>query len=149
MRSRIPKVLILNGPNLNLLGTREPHLYGSLSLNDINQALDEKAKTLGIELHHFQSNHEGVMIDEIQKVIPTYQGIIINAGGLSHTSIALADALRAFKGVIIEVHLSNIHARESFRHHSHISSIAKGVIVGLGAIGYEFALISMHELLKD
>ncbi|KQS31327.1 type II 3-dehydroquinate dehydratase [Dyadobacter sp. Leaf189] len=132
------KILILNGPNLNLLGKREPTIYGSQSFEDYFETL--KGTFPGVELHYFQSNHEGALIDKIHEVGFTFDGIIINAGGLTHTSIALADALSSVRTPAIEVHISNIHARESFRHHSYLTSRCKGMICGLGLRGYELAV---------
>ena len=132
------KILILNGPNLNLLGKREPGVYGNQSFEDYFETL----KTLfpDIELHYFQSNHEGAMIDKIHETGFSFDGIIINAGGYSHTSIALADALSAVTTPAVEVHISNIHAREAYRHHSYLTDRCKGMICGLGMKGYEMAI---------
>jgi len=132
------KILILNGPNLNLLGTREPTVYGNQSFEDYFQTL--KGSFPGVELHYFQSNHEGAMIDKIHEVGFTFDGIVINAGGYTHTSVALADALSAVSTPAVEVHISNIHAREAFRHHSYLTSRCKGMICGLGLKGYELAV---------
>ena len=141
-------ILLVNGPNLNLLGTREPHIYGSETLKDVEAKSKQAAKTLGLTLECFQSNHEGEIINKIQEAIKKHQGIIINAGAYSHTSIAIMDALLAFKGVIIEVHLSNLFTRESFRHESYVSRVAKGMICGLGSQGYLLALSAMADLTK-
>jgi 3-dehydroquinate dehydratase-2 len=124
------KILILNGPNLNLLGKREPGVYGNQSFDDYFETL--KSTFPEVELHYFQSNHEGALIDKIHEVGFTFDGIVINAGGYTHTSIALADALSAVTTPAVEVHISNIHARESFRHHSYLTSRCKGMICGLG-----------------
>jgi 3-dehydroquinate dehydratase-2 len=132
------KILILNGPNLNLLGKREPTVYGNQSFEDYFETL--KAVFPGVELHYFQSNHEGAMIDKIHEVGFSFDGIVVNAGGYTHTSIALADALSAVTTPAVEVHISNIHARESFRHHSYLTSRCKGMICGLGLKGYELAV---------
>ncbi|TLU99151.1 type II 3-dehydroquinate dehydratase [Dyadobacter luticola] len=132
------KILILNGPNLNLLGKREPGVYGNQSFEDYFETL--KGNFPEIELHYFQSNHEGALIDKIHEVGFTFDGIIINAGGFSHTSVALADALSSVTTPAVEVHISNIHAREAFRHHSYITSRSKGMICGLGLRGYELAV---------
>lgn len=132
--------LLLNGPNLNLLGRREPHIYGYQSLDDIVDALHKQAKHLGVNLTHQQSNAEHELIDAIQQAMGVMDFIIINPGAFTHTSIAIRDALSGVAIPFIEVHLSNVHARESFRRHSYLSDIAKGVICGLGAKGYEFAL---------
>jgi len=134
-------ILVLHGPNLNLLGSREPEIYGSVTLADIHATMEARAKVAGRRLESFQSNHEGDLIDRIQSARELgVDFIIINAAGYTHTSVALRDALAAVKIPFIEVHLSNIHARESFRHHSYLSELAVGVIVGLGAQGYELAL---------
>lgn len=135
-----PTVFILNGPNLNLLGVREPAVYGSATLADVEARARTVAASLELEIDFRQSNHEGVLIDWIQEARTAAAGVIINAGGLTHTSIAIQDALRGVEKPVIEVHISNIHARESYRHHSYISAAASGVIVGLGVDGYEFAL---------
>src|SRR6218665_3296677 len=124
------KILIINGPNLNLLGKREPEIYGNQTFEQYFETLVQKFA--GHELHYFQSNHEGAIIDKIHETGFDFDGIVINAGGLTHTSVALADALSAVKTPAIEVHISNIHARESFRRHSYLSSRCKGMICGLG-----------------
>jgi 3-dehydroquinate dehydratase-2 len=137
----MPKLLILNGPNLNLLGTREPEIYGRTTLAQIEAELGTIARGRGAELFFFQSNHEGALVDRIQAA--RSEGIdflIINAGAFTHTSVALRDALAAVALPFIEVHLSNLHRREAFRHHSHLADLAVGSIVGLGAAGYRFAL---------
>jgi 3-dehydroquinate dehydratase-2 len=144
------KVLVLNGPNLNMLGKREPEIYGSLSLNDIIKDLDQRASDFGIELSHLQSNAEFELINEIHQAFQTVDFIIINPAALTHTSVALRDALLSVNIPFIEVHLSNVHAREKFRHHSYLSDVAQGVICGLGPIGYGYALTSAHQYLtKD
>lgn len=143
-----PIVLILNGPNLNLLGTREPGIYGSRTLADIEAACRVRADALGLSVDFRQSNSEGTLIDWVQAARGAAVGIILNAGGYSHSSIALMDALAASDLPIIEVHLSNIHRREEFRHHSYVSRVARGVIVGLGGFGYELALDAMARLLS-
>lgn len=132
-------VHIINGPNLNMLGTREPEIYGTQTLSDIEATCRALCTARGAELVFMQSNHEGDLVSAVQKA-RLDQGIIINAGAYTHTSIALRDALAMVKAPVIEVHLSNVYARESFRHTSYISDIAKGVICGMGAKGYEFAL---------
>jgi len=135
------KILVVNGPNLNLLGTREPEVYGSQTLAQIMQSLMEEAAAKGVALETFQSNSEGALIDRIhQAKQDNCAGIIINPGGYTHTSIALRDALSGVDLPTIEVHLSNIHARESFRHQSYIAPIAIGQICGFGALGYSLAL---------
>lgn len=133
-------ILLINGPNLNLLGTREPHLYGSTTLDDVITAAKQQAKDLEIEIHAFQSNHEGAIIDRIQEARGKCQFAIINPGGLTHTSVALRDALLGVEMPFIEVHVSNIHAREPWRNHSYLSDKAVGVICGLGAYGYTAAI---------
>ena len=134
-------ILVLHGPNLNLLGTREPHLYGHDTLLQIDAELVRIATDAGATLQSLQSNHEGVLIDRIQAArLDGTHFIIINAGGLTHTSVALRDALAAVALPFIEVHVSNVHQREAFRHHSYLSEIATGVIVGLGVNGYRLAL---------
>jgi 3-dehydroquinate dehydratase-2 len=134
------RVLVLHGPNLNLLGEREPELYGRTTLAEIDARLAEFARERGAELAAFQSNHEGALIDRIHAERGRCTGIIVNPGGLTHTSVSLRDALAASGAPVIEVHLSNIHARESFRRRSFIAAIARGQICGLGALGYELAL---------
>lgn len=144
-----PIVWVLNGPNLNLLGTREPSVYGRQTLADIEAACHKRAEALGLVVDFRQSNSEGVLIDWIQAARGTANGIVINAAGYTHTSVALMDALSAAELPVIEVHLSNIHRREEFRHHSYISPVARGVIVGLGGHGYELALEALARLLAD
>lgn len=143
-------VLLLNGPNLNLLGTREPEVYGKTTLEDITRRMGMLAKDAGILLETFQSNHEGELIDRVQKAKKDGIGfIIINPGGFTHTSVALRDALAGVAIPFIEVHLSNIHQREEFRKHSYFSDLAIGVICGLGAQGYELALASIQNKLAS
>ncbi|QJQ07223.1 type II 3-dehydroquinate dehydratase [Undibacterium piscinae] len=135
------KLLLLNGPNLNLLGTREPAVYGSGTLADIESAAEKQAESAGASLTCFQSNHEGALIDRIHAArLEQVDAIIINPGGLTHTSVALRDALAGVAIPFIEVHISNVHQRESFRHHSYLSGVAKGVICGLGTDGYRLAI---------
>jgi 3-dehydroquinate dehydratase-2 len=134
-------LLLLNGPNLNLLGTREPEQYGSTTLAEIEQAAHGQADAAGARLASFQSNHEGALIDRIHAAkSEQVDAIIINPGGLTHTSVALRDALAAVAIPFIEVHISNVHQRETFRHFSYLSGIAAGVICGLGPAGYQYAL---------
>lgn len=134
-------VLLINGPNLNLLGTREPEVYGSTTLADVERLAIEQAQAAGATLSCFQSNHEGALIDRIHAASKEgVQAIVINPGGLTHTSVALRDALSGVAIPFIEVHISNIHRRESFRHRSYLSSIAAGVICGLGVAGYPAAI---------
>ena len=134
------RVLIVNGPNLNLLGKREPHIYGTRSQEDLKQVVQDRAGKLGFEISFFQSNHEGELIDFLQKEAPGSAGIVINPGALSHYSLALYDCLQALALPVVEVHLSNIHAREEFRSKSVTARAARGVITGLGFAGYELAL---------
>ena len=134
------QILVLHGPNLNLLGNREPEIYGHQTLAEIDASLRVCAARLGVEVDCFQSNHEGELIDRIQAAMGQVSGILINPGGFTHTSVALRDALVASRLPVVEVHLSNVYARESFRQHSYVSPIALGVISGLGAPGYAFGL---------
>lgn len=134
-------LLLLNGPNLNLLGTREPGIYGAATLADIEQAAQAQAQAAGAVLHCFQSNHEGALIDRIHAARSEgVDAIVINPGGLTHTSVALRDALAGVAIPFVEVHISNVHQREAFRHHSFLSAIAVGVICGLGVDGYRLAI---------
>ncbi len=142
-----PAVLVLNGPNLNLLGRREPDLYGHATLADLEADCARAGDELGLAVTCRQSNHEGELIDWIHDARETAAAILVNAGAYSHTSQAIPDALRAFPGIIIELHLSNIYAREAFRHHSHISAVADAVICGLGGRGYRLALRAVAERL--
>jgi 3-dehydroquinate dehydratase-2 len=140
-------VYLLNGPNLNLLGQRQPEIYGRETLADVGAAAAELAADLGLTLRFLQSNHEGQLVDWIQEARLQGAGIIINPGAYSHTSVAILDALNAFEGPVLEVHISNIHKREAFRHHSYVSSRADGVIAGCGTQGYLLALRRMATLL--
>lgn len=135
------KILILNGPNLNLLGVREPGIYGSNSFESYLPQL--QAKFPEVEIEYYQSNIEGEMINKIHEVGFSYDGIVLNAGAYTHTSVALHDAIAAIKTPVIEVHISNVHQREEFRHHSYISSVASGIIIGFGLKGYEMAVGSI------
>lgn len=135
------KLLLLNGPNLNLLGTREPEVYGSTTLADIENAATAQAAAAGATLVCFQSNHEGALIDRIHAAkAEAVDAIVINPGGLTHTSVALRDALAGVAIPFVEVHISNIYQREAFRHHSYLSAVAQGTICGLGVEGYRFAI---------
>lgn len=134
-------ILLLNGPNLNLLGTREPEVYGSTTLADVERAANEQVAQAGAKLTTFQSNHEGALIDRIQAAKKEgIDAIVINPGGLTHTSVSLRDALAGVAIPFVEIHVSNIHQREAFRHHSYLSGIAVGVICGLGTEGYTAAI---------
>ena len=140
---------ILNGPNLNLLGKREPEKYGGSSIEDIKNLCHEKCNTYNLNLHFFQSNFEGELIEEIHKANNDACGIIINAGALTHTSIGILDALNMYNNPIIEIHITNIYSRESFRHKSYISPVATGIIAGLGINSYLLAIDAIKELIKD
>ncbi len=142
------KIMVLNGPNLNLLGTREPEVYGTDTLADIEKRLGAGAKTLGVDIDFRQSNHEGELVDWIQEARKSCAGIIINPAAYTHTSVAILDALKACEIPIIELHLSNPNARERFRRRSFISPVATGTICGFGAHGYELALAAMARLVK-
>lgn len=143
------QILLLNGPNLNMLGVREPTKYGSQSLVDIINILKNKALDLSIEIDDFQSNAEHELINKIHSAYQKVDFIIINPGAFTHTSVAIRDALLSVSIPFIEVHLSNVHSREPFRHHSYLSDVAKGVICGLGAKGYEYALDYAHDMLNQ
>lgn len=143
----MPRILVLNGPNLNLLGTRQPEIYGHETLGDIERACTALGAELGLSVVCRQSNHEGQLIDWVQEARGEAAGIVINPGGLTHSSVALLDALHAFDGPVIEVHLSQIHRREAFRHRSYVSLRADAVIAGCGADGYLFALRRLARLL--
>ena len=142
------KILVLHGPNLNLLGEREPEVYGRTTLAEIDAGLKEQGAKRGATVDCFQSNHEGELIDRIQAARKTHRAIIVNPGGLTHTSVALRDALAASALPVVEVHLSNIHAREEFRHRSLVAGIALGQISGLGARGYALALEALLDRLS-
>ncbi len=143
-----PRILLLNGPNLNLLGLRQPEIYGHETLADVVAAVSALADELGVQVDARQSNHEGALVDWIQEARGTRAGIILNPGAYSHTSVAILDALNAFEGPVLEVHISNIHKREAFRHHSYVSLRAEGVIAGFGTEGYLLALRRMATLTR-
>lgn len=138
---------ILNGPNLNLLGRREPEIYGAETLEDVAQSCAALGRELGLETALFQSNHEGEIVEMIHRAREAAAGIIINPAAYTHTSVAILDALSAYDGPVLEVHISNVHKRESFRHHSYVSRRAEGVIAGFGVQGYDLALRRMAVLL--
>ena len=143
-----PKVLVIHGPNLNMLGMREPEIYGHQTLEEINTALISRAERLGLEVETFQSNHEGEVVDRIQQAHNAFDGIIINPAAYTHTSIAIRDALSLLTIPVVEIHLSNINKRESFRHTSLIADIATARISGFGPYGYQLALEGMAQLLS-
>ena len=143
-----PSILVVHGPNLNTLGTREPEVYGDVTLDAINAELTSLAQKRGAELEFFQSNHEGSLIDRIQDATSWADAILINPAGLSHTSVSLRDALAATALPVVEVHLSNVFAREPFRHHSYVSGIARGVVTGFGPASYRMGLEALLDLLS-
>jgi 3-dehydroquinate dehydratase-2 len=145
----MPKpIFVLNGPNLNMLGVREPAVYGRETLEDVRQRTETRARSLGLAVDFRQSNMEGELVTWIQEAREAADGIILNAGAYTHTSIAILDALTAAEKPVIELHLSNVFRRESFRHHSYVSPAAQGVICGFGPMGYELAVEAMADLLK-
>lgn len=145
----MPSVLILNGPNLNLLGTRQPEVYGAVTLADIEEQCRNAARQYGLDIDFVQSNHEGTLIDQIHGAKDSHDALIINAGAFTHTSVALMDAITSIGLPVVEVHLSNIHARESFRHTSYIAPVAIGQICGFGAKGYVMALDALSGQLAS
>jgi 3-dehydroquinate dehydratase-2 len=145
----LPLIAVLNGPNLNMLGTREPTLYGAATIDDLEALCAETAEALDLSIDFRQSNHEGELITWVQECRDKARGIVINPGGYSHTSVALMDALLAVELPVIEVHLTNIHAREDFRRSSLVSRVAQGVICGLGIRGYGLALTALAEMILD
>ncbi len=140
------RVMILNGPNLNMLGIREPHIYGTTTLAEVNARCEDAAARLGLELAFHQSNHEGVLVDLIQSARQDADAIVINPAGFSFTSVAIMDAIKIFEGPVLEVHISNIHARDEYHRHSKISFVATGVICGLGPFGYIAALHAIANM---
>ncbi len=143
------KILILNGPNLNMLGVRQPDIYGSESLSDIESRCRVEAQTMSVDVTCRQSNYEGELVEWVQKARDTMNGILVNAGAYTHTSIALLDALRAAELPVVEVHMSNIHAREKFRHQSFISLMAAGMVCGFGSYSYILGLKAMYNILQE
>lgn len=139
------RILVLHGPNLNLLGTREPEVYGHTTLAEIDQELAELAKSRGAQIEALQSNHEGILIDRIQEARSGVRGILINPGGLTHTSVSLRDALAGVELPVVEVHLSNVQAREAFRHHSYVAGVALGTVAGFGARSYRLGLEALLD----
>ena len=145
--AKLPTIYVLNGPNLNLLGTREPEIYGSDTLDDIAGRLEDRARALDVAVDVRQSNHEGHLIDWLHEAqAEGAKAVILNAGGFTHSSVAIHDAVKAISVPVIEVHLSNPHARESFRHRSYLARVARGTIAGFGALGYELALDAAARL---
>ncbi len=144
-QAQTKRVLVLHGPNLNQLGTREPEIYGHTTLAEIDRGLEAQAKEQGVEVESFQSNHEGALIDRLQQAQARCDGILINPAGLTHTSVSLRDALAATGLPVVEVHLSNVFAREPFRHHSYVSPIALGVVSGFGVASYRLGLEALLE----
>ncbi len=147
--SNTPNILVINGPNLNFLGIREPSVYGADNLATLLDSLKAQSQELGCNLEHFQSNSEGAIVDRIQAAYGNTDFILINAGAYTHTSVAILDALSAVSIPFIEIHISNVHAREEFRHHSYLSAKAMGVIVGFGLNGYRYALDQAVSYLKS
>lgn len=142
-------VFVLNGPNLNLLGLREPEVYGSDTLNDIEDRVRARGKTLGLEIDFRQTNLEGQLVDWVQEARTRAKGLVINPAAYTHTSVALHDAIKAAGLPVVEVHLSNTYAREDFRHHSFVSPVARGIVVGFGAYGYELALEGLARIVAE
>lgn len=142
------RILVANGPNLNLLGTREPGVYGAATLADIETLCTQTGQRLGLGIDVMQSNHEGALVDAVQAARGTAQGIVINPAAYTHTSVAIADALRAVELPVVEVHISNVHAREEFRKHSYVSPVAAAVIAGAGVEGYRYAIEHLASLLE-
>lgn len=149
MSNKTGRLLILNGPNLNMLGTREPGIYGATTLQDVEELCRKAAAEAGFEAELLQSNHEGVIIDAIHAARTTADGIVINPAAYTHTSVAIADALRAAELPVVEVHISNVHTREEFRHHSYVSPAAVAVIAGAGLNGYRYAVDHLASLLRE
>ncbi len=142
-------VLILSGPNLNLLGSRQPEIYGSTTLAEIGSALDKQARGMEVDLEHFQSNHEGALIDRLHEARLSCHGIVFNPGGFTHTSVALRDAISAIELPVVETHLSNVAARDEFRHHSYLAPVCLGVVSGFGPASYGIALTALVDHLRS
>jgi 3-dehydroquinate dehydratase-2 len=142
------KILILHGPNLNLLGTREPEVYGSATLEDLDNHLIELGKEFNVEVKCFQSNHEGALIDALQDARKWASGVVFNPGGYTHTSVALRDAISAIVIPVVEVHISNVYAREEFRHRSLVSAVCKGKVSGFGLMSYELGMRGLVDIIK-
>ncbi len=150
MKKKLKKIQIINGPNLNMLGKREPHIYGAMTLDEINRGLEKEAKTLGVKLDFFQSNHEGAIVDKIHQLFDDPpDSIIINPGALTHTSVALRDALLLLSCPMVEIHLSNIYKREAFRHKSLLADIVTGQVSGFGHYGYSMALHAVAGMIHE
>lgn len=149
MSNKTGRLLIINGPNLNMLGTREPGIYGATTLQDVEELCRKAAAEAGFKAELLQSNHEGVIIDAIHTARTTADGIVINPAAYTHTSVAIADALRAAELPVVEVHISNVHTREEFRHHSYVSPAAVAVIAGAGLNGYRYAVDHLASLLRE
>jgi 3-dehydroquinate dehydratase-2 len=149
MKSGQPLILVLHGPNLNLFGRREPHIYGTMTLAQINASLEALATELGVKLEILQSNHEGALLDQLHAHIDSAQGALINPGGLTQHSVSLHDAIKAMPFPVMEVHMSNLHAREAWRAHSIIAPAVKGTVQGLGWLSYTTALRGLVDLLRD
>lgn len=147
-KNSVPKILVIHGPNLNMLGKREPEIYGSMTLDDINAGLKTLGQNLGLDVETFQSNHEGAIVDKIQDAFEKCSAVIINPAAYTHTSVAIRDALLLLDVPIIEIHLSNIYKREEFRHKSYVSDIATAQLAGFGARGYNMALEALAEMIK-
>ena len=146
----MPKlVTLLNGPNLNLLGLRQPEIYGRETLEDVAAKVSDLADELGLAVKALQSNHEGQLVDWVHEARETAAAIVINPGAFTHTSVAILDALNAFEGTVIEVHISNVHRREAFRHHSYVSLRADGIVIGCGTQGYRLALRRIAEVVGE
>ena len=144
---KVKPIFVLNGPNLNLLGVREPHIYGKTTLGEVQEMCEAQAATRGLQVDFRQSNHEGVLIDWLQEARESASAVVVNPGGYSHTSIAILDAIKALEVPVIELHLSNPAARESYRRHSYVSEAATGVIMGFGAAGYVLAIDAAAHLI--